>query len=120
MERREKKPRGRPWQPGQSGNPTGRAPPTVTELELRELCRAAAPEVVPRLIKIVKSGADRDAIRASEVLLDRGFGKPRQTIDAEVKLDADPRDRLAGLVAGLLAGAGPSGVDPPPDPAGRD
>lgn len=51
---------------------------------LIEKCRQAGPKVVEFLIKVAtgenKEAAIKDRIKAAEVILDRGYGRPDQTI----------------------------------------
>ncbi len=66
-------PRGRPWAPGQSGNPSGR-PKTAPVIQ--ELARSHAPEAMETLVRLMR-GADKDGVRlaAAQAILDRAYGK---------------------------------------------
>jgi hypothetical protein len=64
-----------------SGNPGGR--PKLPE-ELRELFRAKGPEALEVLTRCLQSSDERIAIAAATAILDRGYGKPAQTIDANI------------------------------------
>src|SRR3954453_12856829 len=66
---------------GTSGNPGGR--PKLPE-ELRELFRAKGPEALEVLTRCLRSTDERIAIAAATAILDRGYGKPTQTIDANI------------------------------------
>ena len=71
------------WQKGQSGNPGGR-PKVVGDLQ--EQARQWAPEALEALREIA---ASKDAppsarVSAAVALLDRGYGKPAQSIDAKI------------------------------------
>jgi hypothetical protein len=93
-------PRGRPFQPGQSGNPGGR--PRVIA-ELRELARAHAPEAVAELARLAKDAKSETArIAAIKELLDRGFGKATQFVAAENDEPALNDLNLEELRAGIL------------------
>jgi hypothetical protein len=74
------KKRGGSWKPGQSGNPGGRAamPP-----ELRELARAKGPAALQIALDLMDN-ATSEAVRlaAAREVLDRGYGKAQQFVDA--------------------------------------
>lgn len=75
---------GKPFLPGQSGNPSGR--PKIPE-EVKEAFRAATGDACRVLCEIVNdfSAKDSDRIRAAEVILDRAWGKPVQAVDVDAK-----------------------------------
>jgi len=86
-------PRGRPlngnahgkgFAPGQSGNPSGR--PKI-EREVIELARAHSAEAIETLVRIMREGKPNEAAAAANALLDRGFGRPRQIVDANLRYD---------------------------------
>ena len=51
--------------------------------ELKKAFQAAAPEALAALKEILATGKPSDRIRAAEVILDRGYGKPAQAVDVE-------------------------------------
>lgn len=67
---------------GVSGNNGGR--PKLPE-ELKEAFKAAAPDALRVLVGIINDETARhsDRIRAAEVVLDRGYGKPVQAVDLD-------------------------------------
>lgn len=69
------------FQPGQSGNPNGRPKDTA---EVRELAKKYTLQAIERLADIMDNG-DKDAakINAATALLDRGWGRPSQSIDID-------------------------------------
>jgi hypothetical protein len=72
------------WRPGQSGNLAGR--PRVIE-DVRDLARQCTQQAVGVLQSIMTDLKAPAAARvsAANALLDRGWGKPRQPIDASVE-----------------------------------
>jgi hypothetical protein len=73
-----------PFAKGQSGNPGGR-PKSIDGVNLRELARAHTKDALDTLVAIM---ADEEApqparISAANSILDRGYGKPAQTIGDE-------------------------------------
>lgn len=72
------------WKPGQSGNPGGK--PAVIR-ELRDLARAYTQESIDTLAAIMKDKKAPPAARVAAVahILDRGYGKPTQNINAQVR-----------------------------------
>ena len=71
--------RGKPFQPGKSGNPSGR-PKVVAEV--RDLARKHTAAAITALARIVKHG-DTDAakVAASKEILDRGWGRSIQGVE---------------------------------------
>jgi hypothetical protein len=72
------------WQPGQSGNPSGR-PKIVAEI--RALARVHGEAAIGALVEIVGNEKAPPAARvsAANALLDRGYGRPESKIDATVE-----------------------------------
>lgn len=71
---------GKPFQPGQSGNPGGRPKENA---EVKELARAHTKRAVERLAFWMESDNAKASVSASQALLDRGWGKPAQAITGE-------------------------------------
>ena len=109
-----------PWQPGQSGNPSGRPKGTrdlagyVLETTdggkelvdaLVSLARGAMPNVAaqkgsrPRKDQQVRPA---DQLKAIEVLLDRGFGRSPQQLDIANSVSDRPLERLSDETLRLL------------------
>lgn len=78
QQERPKRPRGRPFPKGTSGNPGG-MPKGVAEV--KALARQWGPQAIETLANIMLRGSsERARIAAADALLDRGFGKPTQPI----------------------------------------
>lgn len=77
-----------PFQPGQSGNPSGRP---KEDPQLKAMAREHTEAAIGVLANALSDPDPRVQIKAAEVLLDRGYGKPGQTIsgpDGEpIKID---------------------------------
>lgn len=73
---------------GQSGNRKGRK---KIPKDLREAFEAAGMDAfqVLREIMLNPEAADRDRIRAAEIILDRGYGKPVQAVSMEPNEDGE-------------------------------
>ena len=67
------------FQKGESGNPGGRP---KLPADIREAFKAKAPEALEVLTRCLQSDDDRIAMMAAQAILDRGYGKPTQSIDA--------------------------------------
>ncbi len=72
-----KRGRGRPFEPGTSGNPGGR--PRVI-VEVRDLARQHGPEIVRALVAIARKGRSESArVAACREILDRAYGRTSPT-----------------------------------------
>ena len=65
---------------GQSGNPGGRPKELV---EVRDFARPHTVEAINTLVNWMKSTEARASVAASQILLDRGWGKPMQPVSGE-------------------------------------
>lgn len=70
---------------GVSGNASGRPKRTPEEFELVAACKAKAPEALAVLLRIMNSGEnERNQLSAALGVIERGFGKAVQHIEANV------------------------------------
>ena len=72
---------------GQSGNPAGRPKKSREIIDLERLCRDHAAEAVERLVTLMESCNEAVSLQACRILLERGYGRPRQAIEAKVDTD---------------------------------
>ena len=70
--------------PGWSGNPTGRP---KLPAEMKEMFQAKAPEAFKVLCKHLHSTDPRVSVSAATQILDRAYGRPVQSIDANINDD---------------------------------
>jgi hypothetical protein len=80
------------FQPGQSGNPCGRKRKTDDDRKVEELARAYGLEAIETLASIMRSAKAPASARsaAAQAVLDRGFGRPQQSIRHGGEEDAAP------------------------------
>lgn len=103
-------PKGKPFEPGCSGNPTGRnagrprallplasAPEVRRQLaEIDSSGQSNFSRIVAAQIEIAKKGtkAPNAASRAFDALMDRAFGRPTQTVDQKITLSRDEDEKF--------------------------
>lgn len=72
--------KGRPFEPGQTGNPNGR--PKIVGQSLQAMAREHTPAAIDALVKALNVSTTR--VQAAVALLDRGYGRPVQTQNVRV------------------------------------
>lgn len=85
---------GRPFQKGVSGNPSGRKP------GLDQLCRKHTPAAINALVLALKVPQTR--VAAAVALLDRGWGRPLQSVEVNGKTTLELHLVAARMVSGQL------------------
>lgn len=75
-----KKPRGRPFPPGNNANPGGRPKLPEDVKHVRELARQYTSEAIATLASVMAEGSGPAKVAAANSMLDRGWGKAEQPI----------------------------------------
>jgi hypothetical protein len=91
---------------GQSGNPGGLRNKHIGDLSRES--RRYAQLALSTLVKICRKGMERNQLAAARELLDRGYGRPLQMIDASIlrkKLTELSPDEIDAFEARLLTDA---------------
>ena len=83
-----------PFEKGKSGNPGGRPKEVV---EVRDLARSHSTRAVERLVELIESENERTAVAACEAILNRGYGRPAQSVSLSGEEDGPPV-QLEGVV----------------------
>lgn len=91
--------RGRPFQPGQSGNPGGRPKKTQEEKDALAMIKTLAPRAVEKLEEIINNPKTRPdiALKAVEIILDRTYGKAYANETADSALLQAAKRLLEGV-----------------------
>ena len=99
--------------PGQSGNPGGRPKAAI---DIQELARQHGPEAILTLVEALKD--PKHKVAAAIALLDRGYGKPIQSLTLNHNLPASTVADAALTVIAL--GGGSVAAPSPDDPEGSE
>lgn len=75
-----KKPRGKPFAKGRTGNAGGRPKLPEDIKHVRELARTYTKQAIETLVDVLDSQSASARVAAANVLLDRGWGKAEQPI----------------------------------------
>lgn len=86
--------------PGQrSLNPSGK-PPTPPEIrdEVQRILSAGTPDAARKLVELTQDSDPKVAMAASALVLDRVFGRPTVSVDANVKTSSIQQAHLSVLL----------------------
>lgn len=84
MAAKRKPPKGKPFKPGQSGNPAGRKP---VPPDVKAIWEANTVPAAQKLVALMNCGEPELELKAAMALLDRALGKPAQAVTG---LDGGP------------------------------
>lgn len=90
------------FKPGQSGNPGGRPKLTPEEQDALAMAKQFAPDAIRALHEIAtsKTASDKARVTAAEAIINRVYGKPKETVESTVKHERrSESDILKELVA---------------------
>lgn len=75
--------RGRPFEKGKSGNPSGRPKRTAEEQDALACIRSLAPAAAEtiRQLMLDKEGSPSSRIKCAEIVLERTYGKPDVSVN---------------------------------------
>jgi hypothetical protein len=88
-----------PFQPGQSGNPSGKG---GLFHEAQRICREASPQAARRMVELMNSDDPRVALLAADKVLERAWGKPKE-VPEEAMLDPAAAEQAAQARAEVIA-----------------
>lgn len=91
------------FQPGQSGNPSGRP---KENSEIKALARSYGREALEKIAALLESEDEKTRLAAAQVLLDRGYGKPAQALVGGDE-DDSPIQLRTGILRLVTADKGP-------------
>src|SRR5436190_387887 len=110
-----KRPRGKSYPKGVSGNPGGRPklPPEI--VELRALCRYFTRDAVEAIVGVMNNPSTPPSARvtAASLLLDRGWGRATETVEHSVSLPVPVPPDYDKLIAAFKEKYGQLEVRPP-------
>lgn len=77
----------RPFKKGQSGNPSGR--PKIPD-DIKAMLKGATPDACRLLCETINNPNEKTELRVkcAEIVLDRVYGKPQQSVDLQADIDA--------------------------------
>jgi len=71
--------------PGRSGNPKGRRPRSKQQISVENAARVYTQEALDTLVKHMRGDDPRVFVQAANAILDRGHGKPMQSLSGRIE-----------------------------------
>jgi hypothetical protein len=96
-----------------TGGGSRKGRPNKATAEIRDLAQQYTKEALTKLAEIMRNGASEQAqVAAANSLLDRGHGKPSQTVSATHRFETDPEAMTDAELANIAStgGAGAAGT----------
>jgi hypothetical protein len=88
-------PRGKPFQPGKTGNAGGRPKKTEEERTLEQMCKDKTPEALKTILAIMGQGEqERARLAAAQYIIDRGWGKAKESVELSGALTLSIADQI--------------------------
>lgn len=88
-------PRGKPFQPGKTGNPGGRPKKTEEERTLEALCKEKTPQALDTILYIMGQGEqERARLAAAQYIIDRGWGKAKESVELSGNIALSIADQI--------------------------
>ena len=88
-------PRGKPFQPGQTGNKGGRPKKTDEERTLEQMCKDKTPRALATILSIMDDGQqERARLAAAQYIIDRGWGKAKESVELSGSVNLSIADQI--------------------------
>lgn len=90
-----KKPRGKPFQPGTTGNKGGRPKKTEEERTLEQMCKDKTPDALGTILYIMQDGEqERARLAAAQYIIDRGWGRAKESVELSGTVNLSIADQI--------------------------
>ena len=83
------------FKPGQSGNPGGRP---KADPEMQAILKAACPKAAAKLVELLDCSTPKIVLSAAEAILNRIYGKPKESVDMNVNQDENLNLQIRGAL----------------------
>ena len=83
------------WVAGHSGNPGGRP---KMDPEFKWILKTACPKAAMKLVELLDSKNPRIVISAAEAIINRIYGKPRESVDMKLNQEDDTQLQVRSVI----------------------